>query len=436
MAAKRGRVRYTGPGSDYRSVRIERLKPGTVIHAPIYEERDGNSLLLLSAGTRITESLVERLAKRGVREVRVQTKDLARMRRSAPSRRARTTGLSVDELEQVPAGGTWGVKSNSFVHKVRKHGATPYDTTLVGQFRGKFQSTLSQTLNFFQQLNAGDRVHDEAVVAVAEQSVKQIAEDLELFVSLGIRPNTGEYPGQHSLQCSMLALSVGTTLGLTKDELLDLGTGCLLHDLGMLRIDSNIYNAPTVLDPIEFLEITKHPGHTFELIRPLEKLSTGARMVAYQMHERCDGSGYPRKRRRGQIHYLAKIAAVADVFVAMISPRPYRPPYVPYHAIEEIIRATRSHQFDPDVVRALLRTVSLFPIGSYVELSDHRVGKVIRANGEQFTRPVVEVWDPLEPSGGPEIVDLANQPELSILRPLSELPHRSAVTADAVDMWE
>ncbi|HID23576.1 MAG TPA: HD domain-containing protein [Planctomycetaceae bacterium] len=307
------------------------------------------------------------------------------------------------------------------------------------EFTSKFQASLSQTANFFHELTGGGRVHDKEVTDISQEGVLQIAKDSELFISLGVTPNSGEYPMQHSLQSSMLAMSIGTTLGLTQDELIELGTGCLVHDLGMLRIDQRIYQSTSILDPIQFLEITKHPTYTFEMIRAMEGLPIGSRMVAYQTHERCNGSGYPRKRKKSQIHYLARIAAVADAFVAMISPRPYRPAYIPYHALEEIIRGTRSHLFDPEVVRALLHTVSLFPIGSYVQMSDGRVGKVIRANGEKYTQPVVELWQPNGLHGPSETVDLTKTPELTITAPLRELESpeaTEAIAAELSDAWE
>jgi hypothetical protein len=103
------------------------------------------------------------------------------------------------------------------------------------------------------------------------------------------------------------------------------------------------------------------------------------------------------------------------------SPRPHRPGMLPYHAMEKLIRGAREGKFDPESVRAFLHAVSLFPIGSYVEVSDGRIGQVVRANGEDFTRPVVELRRP-HATGDPEVVDLSQWPELKIMRPLSGLP--------------
>jgi len=413
----------------YLTISLDRLESGQAIHSPIYDDREDRNVLLLSAGTKITPALLEKIRRRGIQSVRIHRAELAQMEatkgRSAVVRPSvRRNSRCQPELpeETIRTDGDWGMSSTSYAHQIKQHGKRRYSQELVEQFHERFQSSLSQTDEFFHKLSSGTHVNDQDVISITQDSVLQIAKDSELFISLGISPKTGEYPMQHSLQSSMLAMSIGTTLGLSKKELVELGVGCLLHDVGMLRIDRRIYESAQILDPIQFLEITKHPTHTFEMIREMNGLQIGSRMVAYQTHERCNGSGYPRKRSKDQTHYLARIAAVADAFVAMISPRSYRPAYIPYHGLEEIIRGTRQHLFDPDIVRALLHTVSLFPIGSFVEMCDGRVGRVIRANGEEYTRPVVELWQPDHQEASAETVDLMQEPDLAIKAPLAELP--------------
>ena len=146
-------------------------------------------------------------------------------------------------------------------------------------------------------------------------------------------------------------------------------------------------------------------------------------MVAYQMHERANGSGYPRGRTIEQTHPLARIAAVADSFTALVSARPHRAGMLPYFAVEKLVRDTAKGLFDPQAVRGLLQAVSLFPIGSYVELNDGYVGRVIRSNAFDYTKPIVEAWKrgrtSLRPGGR----------ALGADRPLRKLPKTRAVTS-------
>jgi hypothetical protein len=168
------------------------------------------------------------------------------------------------------------------------------------------------------------------------------------------------------------------------------------------------------------LEISKHPGLAFDRVNQIAKVPNGSRMIVFQMHERMDGSGYPRQRKGIQIFPLSRIAMVADVFVALVSPRPHRPGLMPYQAMERIIKQAKDGLLDPKVVRGLLKTVSLFPITSFVVMSDGRVGKVIRSTGDTYTRPIVDLWQPSAVQELPETVDLTQTPDLEVKRPLTK----------------
>jgi hypothetical protein len=137
------------------------------------------------------------------------------------------------------------------------------------------------------------------------------------------------------------------------------------------------------------------------------------------MHERCNGSGYPRGRTAKQIHELAKVAAVADVFLALCSTRPHRPALMPYYALERMLHGVKDGLFDAVVVRALLKTVSLFPVGSFVRISDGRIGKVLRSNGEDYARPVVAAWKPGADPNESIVVDLSQEPDLRVIAALA-----------------
>jgi HD-GYP domain-containing protein (c-di-GMP phosphodiesterase class II) len=148
--------------------------------------------------------------------------------------------------------------------------------------------------------------------------------------------------------------------------------------------------------------------------RHLSALTLQSRLVIYQMHERCDGSGYPRGVAGESIHPLAKISSVADAYLALVSPRPHRTALLPYHAIRHLLSEVRSGLYDPQCMRALLQASSLFPLGSHVRLSDGRQARVIRANGASFDRPVVCLPQADGTSDDMELIDLLQTSELHI----------------------
>jgi HD-GYP domain-containing protein (c-di-GMP phosphodiesterase class II) len=219
-----------------------------------------------------------------------------------------------------------------------------------------------------------------------------------------------------------VAIAIGIEMDLSERVIVELAIGCLIHDLGMLAIPHANFEQERELSDEEFAEIAKHPVLTVELFADhLTSLPFTSLLVAYQMHERPNGAGYPRGRSAEEIHALAKIAAVADAYTALVSPRPHRPGLQPYHAVRTILKEVTEGLYDPAAVRALLRTLSLFPLGSFVSLQDDVVGRVIRSNPDKYDRPILEIWNRSNLKAKPRILDLSRS-ELQIERTLAQLP--------------
>jgi HD-GYP domain-containing protein (c-di-GMP phosphodiesterase class II) len=309
-----------------------------------------------------------------------------------------------------------------------------FDPCRVEQFRAENEDSSSRLATLHASLAKREVVGADVLHNISRFALHRAVHDMDLFVALGMHAPLIEYPSRHSLHVGSLAMALGARLGYDANTLTELGIGCFIHDLGMLPLCHGACHSNRTLSAGEFAEVTKHPVITFELLnRHRSWISAGARMVAYQMHERCDGSGYPRGRKANQIHPLAKVASVADVFVALLSPRLHRPPTVPYYAVEKIVYDAKNGLYDPDIVRAFLDTVSLFPIGSWVELNDRRLAQVVRSGGRQWDRPVVEAWDHPHPDSIRTVIDLSETPHLSISRPVvsleSQTHHHSTVAA-------
>ncbi len=199
----------------------------------------------------------------------------------------------------------------------------------------------------------------------------------------------GEYLYQHSLNVALLSMSAAARLGVRKEILLEIGMGAFLQDVGMLEMPEEIRMAPRPLTPEERMLVAEHPHYTLDYLQGIEGLGSISLVICYQAHERANGAGYPHNRPRREIHPYARLVSAADVYTAISSHRPYRPAQAPYEAIVTVLRETGSNLFDRDVIRNLLDCISLFPIGSYVRLSNGQYAKVLRANADQHTKPVI-----------------------------------------------
>jgi HD-GYP domain-containing protein (c-di-GMP phosphodiesterase class II) len=167
--------------------------------------------------------------------------------------------------------------------------------------------------------------------------------------------------------------------------------GALLHDVGMLLIPEEIRFKKGRLSKDEWYEVQKHAILGMHVLEKIPHLPESALYVAYQTHERENGKGYPKQRTGRFIHAFAKIVQVADVYESLCSPRDYRPPYLPYRAMELLIKMSVRNLLSIDFVKAFLAYASLFPIGSVVELSNHCIARVVQANELHQTKPLVSV---------------------------------------------
>ena len=413
---------------------LQHLPIGAKLGASIFDERQTK---LLGAGIEITEHLLETLSRRNVASVIVGEQDLARVMAYKPQGKARTTaadrqGIQVNpesdvcrQLDRIGIGiGVARIESsaNPFSERIRPARHESYDRDCLNFLADQRERHVAQVNEVAEACASGDSSGVGMLHDVLQSSLEESTEDFDAFACLGGNPFAKPYPTRHSVHTSMVATSIGTALGLDEKQLLDLGIGCLIHDIGMLTIDRMTLQARTVLDAVEFSEIIKHPFKTFDLIEAhIDQIPAAARMVAYQMHERADGSGYPRGRTLEQTHPLARIAAVADAYTALVSSRPHRHGMLPYYAMEKLIKDVAAGLYDPVAVRGLLQALGLFPVGSYVELKSGLVGRVIRASTGDYSRPLIEVWKAGSVRGAPAIVDLARESNLGIVRPLTTL---------------
>ncbi|NLL51521.1 MAG: HD-GYP domain-containing protein, partial [Peptococcaceae bacterium] len=212
----------------------------------------------------------------------------------------------------------------------------------------------------------------------------------------------------------VLALILGLGKGYSHAKLLELGMGVIMHDVGKVSLPKEILNKPGRLSTEELEEVKQHPFLGYDVIRKNHDFSINSAHVALQHHERWTGGGYPRGLKGKEIHEFGRITAVADVYDALISKRPYRQAQEPYQAYEYIY-SQAGHHFDPDVVRIFTKRIAVYPTGTGVRLSNGLGGNVIRQNKNMPDRPVIRaIYYGEEPLEDPIDIDLARTLNLMI----------------------
>jgi HD-GYP domain-containing protein (c-di-GMP phosphodiesterase class II) len=209
----------------------------------------------------------------------------------------------------------------------------------------------------------------------------------------------------HAMQMAMLGMAIGIEMGLDAENIRTIGVAGLVCDWGMTRLPKRIRDSETILTEVEFFEIKKHPLYTLEILEKMSGIPRLVPMVVYQIHERPNGTGYPSGRCEGGIHQFSSILHIADAYTSLITEKPYRRALMPYAAMECLIKQARTKDVDAEIVRTLLHVLSLFPIGSFVSLSNGSVARVLRRNGHKYTSPILEIVqdaDGMKPDGPAE----------------------------------
>jgi putative nucleotidyltransferase with HDIG domain len=159
----------------------------------------------------------------------------------------------------------------------------------------------------------------------------------------------------HSERVTKTALDIGRVLGLSQEELDNIHRAALLHDIGKIGLPQDFLNKPGELSDEEYSLMREHPGMGAQILEPIEAFAEVITMIK-QHHEWFNGEGYPDGLTGKEISLGGRILAVADVYDALSSDRPYRASMKPSEALQVIRNGSGSH-FDPTVVEALVELV-------------------------------------------------------------------------------
>ena len=309
------------------------------------------------------------------------------------------------------------------------------DATRIVALRAR---AIAKIQALFARITAGERVDGRVVEDMAKSAVFTLVSDPYHRLYLGADPEGTDYLASHSLNTLILSVNIAARLDYAASEILELCYGALLHDIGMLRIPLSIRRKTQPLTEAERRTIERHPALGMELLGLIRNTPASAALVVAQENERLDGSGYPRAAKAKKLHPFTRIVQVAAAYDAMTQCRPFAPQQHPYHAMAEMLAQTYKGKFDSNVMRALLETLSLFPIGSGVQLTDGRAGYTLDASGREYTRPVVLVDRDHEGRalGSTLIVDMQDMANAQLKIIGAVAPYLRAINVDVASIEE
>ncbi|WP_289140439.1 HD-GYP domain-containing protein [uncultured Brevibacillus sp.] len=338
-----------------RKLHITSVKPGDVIAKSVFLE---NGNVLLGHGVELTARYIERLVRLGIDTLYVQDKH-------------------TDDI----------IPEDVIRDETRKDAVdTVYKTmtTLMDQPHIKGRTSVPDFGSSFQKI------------------FREILTDLsgrrDVMVNLSSLHVLDGYFFHHAVNVAVLAGVVGLAKGYNQSQMMELGIGALLFDIGMTQVPKELWTMPTELSQEERQRIQYHTEDGFNILRNQHNISVVSAHCALQHHERYNGTGYPRQLCEKNIHEYARIVAIADVYDALISPRPFRKSYSPSDATEFLFASGNTY-FDIDLLKIFLQHVAIYPIATTVLLSTGHVGVVSNVNPLAVNRPIIRILQ--EEDGSP-----------------------------------
>ncbi len=226
----------------------------------------------------------------------------------------------------------------------------------------------------------------------------------------------------HPLNVTVLALIMAKSIEMSKEDARLLGMAALFHDIGKAEISDKILLKK---DPLTKSEQAHYEQHSEIGARMAQEVGLPVRIgkVIFQHHEHADGSGYPKHLRGEQTDPLARLIALVNGYDNLCNPNNFALAKTPYEALAHMYANQRS-KYDESLLKRLIKSLGIYPPGSIVQLSTGSYATVISVNPNKPLRPFVMLHDPLTDRLEPQIIDLREEPNISInacLRP-NQLP--------------
>lgn len=205
----------------------------------------------------------------------------------------------------------------------------------------------------------------------------------------GIR-DVDRYTYLHSVDVCIYSIILGKNLGYDKDMLMDLGIGAILHDIGKCKIPPQILLKPGQLTTDEFSLMMLHTVYGAEILKNICGMNSRIANIAFQHHEKWNGSGYPAGISAYDIDTFPRIVSLVDVYDALTSDRIYRKREQP-HIAADYLKRNSGILFDPYMIDLFMENIAVYFEGTLVQLNTGELGYVIETKSSESKRQIVNV---------------------------------------------
>jgi putative nucleotidyltransferase with HDIG domain len=242
----------------------------------------------------------------------------------------------------------------------------------------------------WESAQADGRPEPEAARSMIDGLAQAVSQNRTALVALTALKAYDNYTFTHMVNVSILTMAQARALGVDGSLLREFGLAGLMHDIGKVRVPSEILNKPDKLTDEEFEIMRRHPVDGAEILRRTPEIPALAAVVAFEHHLRLDGSGYPSAAKRPALNVGTVLCSIADVYDAMRSQRRYQQAF-PTDRILAVLQRNDGTQFDQHLVRRFVQLLGIYPAGNLVRLNTGEIAVVLRAHAPDPYRPKVRL---------------------------------------------
>ena len=356
-----------------KKISIKDLKEGLVFSAPVYIE--GNNLLV-PAGVAVRKKDITRLETWGIDSVETDGVPVAALKE-------KKDGDSTEKAPKAEARGKAAAEKLSVISLPEVH-----------ENKGAYRSyidLIERLDEVCENIADGVSVEARSIDNITGRLLQAVREQRNSFIGFILG---GEIKGHEMakslVNTAILSALIALELKMPHHKVSQVVTGALLHDVGMLRIPKEIVDKKGSLSAAELQRIQSHPLYTYKIVNKELLYPEDVGLIVLQHHERWDGEGYPRRISGAAIDTGARIVSVADAFEAMVSQKSYRNSMMGYQAMKNLL-SDNLRRFDPDIIKAFIQTMGIYPIGSIILLNNGALARVVEVESTAPLRPKIKI---------------------------------------------
>jgi len=271
-----------------------------------------------------------------------------------------------------------------------------YETNALIEFAEEYENSKFIYFNAHQEIerlfdllkNRKFPIQLERIRSLMEKFLGSIERSKNALFILSKTHPMGSYLLSRAINVAVIAMLLGEFLNFGREEIIGLGLAGLFHDVGNFLIPEEILNKPSRLTDKEWEVIKRHPVLSAEIIKNIPGFPEISLRAILEHHERVDGSGYPEGLVGESISKFARVLAIADVFDALTSKRPYNEGLTLHEGVSILFRM---EELKSDFVEKFISLMGIYPIGTFVKLTTGELGLVISVNHDSLLRPKVGI---------------------------------------------